>query len=119
MRLEAVHLDAVNAFLGRGPDGHIRRVDLDFGLGILEDGVIRQPLPDLDLDVRPLHDCDLCLRVVTETKDVRMVELQLGLGTVSCRDPVASDQGLIQRRGCPVTRVAALRRNIALGFMPT
>jgi len=43
-----------------------------------------------------------------------MVELQLGLGTVSCRDPVASDQGLIQRRGCPVTRVAALRRNVAL-----
>src|SRR5258708_20829361 len=44
----------------------------------------------------------------------RMVELQLGLGAVSRRDPVASDQGLIQRCGCPVTGVAALHRNVAL-----
>ena len=119
LRLKTGHLDAVNAVFGRRPDGRIRRVDLDFGLGILEDRVVGKPLPDLNLNLsplvlHPLHGCDLCLRIVTETKDVRVVELQLGLGIVSSRDPVAADQGLIQRRCCPVPRVAALRRNLAL-----
>ena len=119
MRLKTVHLDAVNAFLRRGPDGRIRRVDLDLGLGILKDGVVCEPLPDLDLnlrplDLRPFHGCDFYLRVVPKTKDVRMVELHLGLGTVSRRDPVATDQGLIQRRRCPVTGVATPRRNLTL-----
>ncbi len=114
LRLKAIHLDAVNAFLRRGPDGRIRRIDLDFGLGILGDAEVREPLPDLDLDLCPLHGCDFCLRIITETKDVCMVELELGLGTVSCGDPVATGHGLIQRRPRPVTRIAALHRNVAL-----
>ena len=117
-RLKPGHLDAVHTVFGRRPDSRIRRVDLDFGLGILEDRVVGKPLPDLNLNLSPLvlpplHRGDLCLRILTETKDVRVVKLQLGLGIVSSRDPVAADQGLIKRRCCPVPRVAALRRNVA------
>ena len=48
LRLKAAHLDAVNALFGGGPDGHIRRVDLDFrlGAGALSDE-LRGPRPVL------------------------------------------------------------------------
>src|SRR6266404_5702660 len=103
LRLKATHLYAVNTFLGCGADGRIRRVDLDRTAGLLGDGVVCEPLSDLDLDLRSLCGCNLRQRIISETKDVRMVELQFGLRTVSGGAPVARDQRLVQRCGRPVT----------------
>jgi hypothetical protein len=99
LRIKAVYLDAVNPFLGLRPNRHVRRVDLDFIFGILIDCVRNDALTDLDLNLMGLESCDLYLCAVPDAKNVGVVELHFRLCMISGRDSVATDQGLVQRRG--------------------
>jgi hypothetical protein len=83
LRLKALHFDTVNAFFGCGPDSRIGRIDLDVGFGTLEDGVVCDALPDLDLNLHAFYGCDLCLGIVGKAKNVCVIDLKLGLGIVA------------------------------------
>src|SRR5258705_1022122 len=52
--------------------------------------------------------------ILTEAKDVRMIELEFSTGTFPGGDPVTINQRLIQGCGRPVAGITTLRRYLSL-----
>src|SRR3982074_1021412 len=93
---------------------HVRSVDLRLGLTVFEDGIVRDPLRQLNLNIALREVHNIRLRVVSETNNVGEIELQLSARVVRRRNLVTADNRSVQRRRRPIAGVSALGRHIPM-----
>src|SRR5580698_7743505 len=93
---------------------NVRRVNLGLSLALTEHGVIGQTLRDLNLYVFIREVRDIGLRVRSQAKNVRVIELNFRAAASSSGNFVAVHHRLIQYCRRPCTGISALRRYVAM-----
>src|SRR5258708_37853887 len=93
---------------------YLRNSNLRPDLALIEDAIVRESLPKLNLNVlvRKVRDCGLSIRA--EAKNVGVIELHLGAAASSSRNLIATAYWLVQHGRRPTARVPALLRRLAM-----
>ena len=95
-------------------NGDVGGINFSVGFRALEDRVEHQPLSHLNLDARSVQAGDVGLGLIGKAQDVSVVKLHFRARARARGDLVSRHDGRVQRRCHPVTRIAALRRNVSV-----
>src|SRR6266496_376684 len=105
--------DSIASVPSAGVDRGIRGVEFDGGFAVPQNGISREALAQLDLNVF-LGECpEIGLAVLGKPQNIGVVELHLGARLVAGGNLVASHHGRIQRGSRPVSGVATLGGDLA------
>src|SRR5258708_6054844 len=93
---------------------YIRSINLRLDFALIEDAIVRESLPKLNLNVLVRKVRNRGLRIRSQPKNVGEIELHLGAAASSSRNLITTEYGLVQHGRRPIAGVSALRRHVAM-----
>src|SRR5260370_8045514 len=87
---------------------YIRSINLRLDLALIEDAIVRESLPKLNLNVLVRKVCNSGLRVRSQPKNVGEIELHLCAAASSSRNLIATQYALVQLPRHPAAGIPPL-----------